>query len=547
MLSGSSRLWDAVAGGLSLLSVGGERPGVVKALVVLSDGRDVSSLKTRDEALKLALDWGIQVYAVGIGNVPQETELAEMVRASGGVYYSAPDLDSLQVQVRQLIDDLLGQYMVSYISLREAGSHSVRVEITAQGSTAALETDSLDFGSFYGQDIQGVVSIDPAAVDISGEKATAYVRAVHVPRDTTAFRFRHVTEALIQVSLEPEDSGGLLEGWVVTGPDALGFYDLSSATPLEFGSFGVLMKLSHPLVTGDATGTLLEFDNTIYQADKRFFYPPHSGDLASRLQSSTIKVLAAAAVVIEEEGKYDFLNSFYWWILALGSFVLFGAYLRIAVAGEGRLTLPLESLNGLGTIAVVVLAVLLEGWEGGVALVAGALVIGPPVAYIITIIARMRRYLVRPRVRMPLEAIAQYNESIRGDPQNADHYYDRGRLYLNIGHFQRAINDYDKAIRLNPRHAVAHYLRGQAYGQMGQERQAIEDFNEAIQLNPRLVDAYFARARAYTVLGLEEDASRDIDQAVVLGLDPIFLEEVIEDLRRERLVRERAAQRRRRR
>ena len=38
VLSGSSRLWDAVAGGLSLLSVGGERPGVVKALVVRFHG-----------------------------------------------------------------------------------------------------------------------------------------------------------------------------------------------------------------------------------------------------------------------------------------------------------------------------------------------------------------------------------------------------------------------------------------------------------------------------------------------------------------------------
>ena len=319
VLSGSSRLWDAIAGALSLLSVGGEKPGVVKTLVFLSDGRDVSSLKTRDEALKLALDWGIQLYAVGIGNVPEETELAEMVRASGGVYYSAPDPDSLQAQVRQLINDLLGQYMVSYISLREAGSHSVRVEITALGSTAALETDSLDFGSFYGQDIQGVVSFDPVAVDVTGENATVYVRAAHVPRSTTEFRFRHVTRAPIQVSLEPKDSGGLLEGWVVTGPDGQGYYDISSATPLEFGSFGVLMKLTVPLVTGDTTGTLLEFDNTIYQADKRFFYPPHSDDLAARLRSSTIQVYlpAAAVVVVDEEGRYDFLNSFYWWILAL--------------------------------------------------------------------------------------------------------------------------------------------------------------------------------------------------------------------------------------
>lgn len=221
----------------------------------------------------MAVDNDIQLYAVGIGDVPEEVTLAAMVKSSGGAYYSAPDLDSLQAQVKRLTDDLLGQYVASYISLRERGKNSVRVEVTAQESSAAFEAHSLNFGSFYGRDIRGVLAFDPPVIDVELEEATLYVRALHVPRNITGFRVRHLTGAPIGISLVPKGDGGLLEEWEVSGPDELGFYDVSSATPLEFGSFGVLLKLVVPWATVDTTDPLLEFDNSIYQADKSFLYP----------------------------------------------------------------------------------------------------------------------------------------------------------------------------------------------------------------------------------------------------------------------------------
>ena len=91
--SGSSRLWDSIAEGVSLFSSSPENPNLVKTLVFMSDGRDNSSDITREESGKIAVDNGVQLYAVGVGAVFEETQLADMVRSSGGAYYSAPNLE----------------------------------------------------------------------------------------------------------------------------------------------------------------------------------------------------------------------------------------------------------------------------------------------------------------------------------------------------------------------------------------------------------------------------------------------------------------------
>ena len=56
-----------------------------------------------------------------------------------------------------------------------------------------------------------------------------------------------------------------------------------------------------------------------------------------------------------------------------------------------------------------------------------------------------------------------------------------------------AIQDYDEAIRLNPNYADAYYNRGLAYGAKGDQDRAIQDLNEAIRLNPKDAGAYSGR------------------------------------------------------
>ena len=88
------------------------------------------------------------------------------------------------------------------------------------------------------------------------------------------------------------------------------------------------------------------------------------------------------------------------------------------------------------------------------------------------------------------EAIKNYNEAIRLNPQDAKAYNNRGIAYYYLDHLERAIEDYDKAIRLNPEDAEAYYNWGFAYKLQGKKAEAIADFEKFITLtdNPQLIE-----------------------------------------------------------
>jgi Tfp pilus assembly protein PilF len=62
---------------------------------------------------------------------------------------------------------------------------------------------------------------------------------------------------------------------------------------------------------------------------------------------------------------------------------------------------------------------------------------------------------------------------------------------------REAVKDYDEAIRLNPQSAEAYYKRGFVYQKMGQRERAIDDFDKAVHIDPQFVRAYSNRAFAY--------------------------------------------------
>ena len=88
------------------------------------------------------------------------------------------------------------------------------------------------------------------------------------------------------------------------------------------------------------------------------------------------------------------------------------------------------------------------------------------------------------------EAIAQYNEAIRLEPQDAQAHNNRGTTYLRLGQVERAIQDLDEAIRIDPQYAQPYSNRGVAYASLGQLERAIMDFDEAIQLEPQHAAAH---------------------------------------------------------
>jgi tetratricopeptide (TPR) repeat protein len=115
-------------------------------------------------------------------------------------------------------------------------------------------------------------------------------------------------------------------------------------------------------------------------------------------------------------------------------------------------------------------------------------------------------------------AITQYTEAIRIDPNYAWAYSGRGSAYRMKGQYDTAIKDLNEAIRLDPNNALAYSNRGEAYRMKGQYDTAFKDLNEAIRLDPNYAWAYARRGQAYRGLGQKDRAIQDLEKA--LSLDP---------------------------
>ena len=279
--SGSSRVWDSVVTGSNLFSSREQNPRAVRALVFLSDGRDTSSDSMREQAAQYARERGVQLYAVSVGDVFQESELRSVAHSTDGAYYSAHDLDLVQEQLHLLVNDLRGQYQLTYITLRRSGGYHIGISARLVGIRGETEVGPFDVARFFASDNQGVIGYDPPSLDRASQRATVFMRAQHIPRNIDRIRFRADTDKPLRVELVPSRDGGLLEGWTLNGPDSGGWYEAESATPLEFGSLGLLAKLTISGVTEEGSLIPIEFDNSIYTGGKALARSSHilTGDL----------------------------------------------------------------------------------------------------------------------------------------------------------------------------------------------------------------------------------------------------------------------------
>jgi len=119
------------------------------------------------------------------------------------------------------------------------------------------------------------------------------------------------------------------------------------------------------------------------------------------------------------------------------------------------------------------------------------------------------------------EAIADFTEAIRLNPEFAEVYYNRGLTYgRDKGDFENAIADFTEAIRLKPDYAEAYYNRDIAEFSNGDTDKAIADHTEAIRLKPDYAKAYYNRGVAFEDRGDKSKAEQDFTKAKELGYEP---------------------------
>ncbi len=133
-------------------------------------------------------------------------------------------------------------------------------------------------------------------------------------------------------------------------------------------------------------------------------------------------------------------------------------------------------------------------------------------------IAYLNRGLAYARKQDSAEALADASSAIQLDPTLAGAYYLRGTSHYRLDDATEAIRDLTQAIRLNSADPAVYNQRGLAYAKLGDYDRAIEDYDHALRLAPDLVVAHFHRASAYQLKG---DPIRAIAEfSEVVQLDP---------------------------
>ena len=82
-----------------------------------------------------------------------------------------------------------------------------------------------------------------------------------------------------------------------------------------------------------------------------------------------------------------------------------------------------------------------------------------------------------------LEALKDFNQAIKLNPNNVNAYMNRGNVYYALGQYQKALGDYDRVIELNPRFSKPYGARGMTYIQLNQLQRAFADFKIFMELS----------------------------------------------------------------
>jgi tight adherence protein B len=136
-LAYGTRMDDAIVTAGSLLADAGLDVG---SIVVLSDGADVGSRATADEAVAAAREARARIFTVGLRSPQFDPDaLRAFAAESGGSYSEAQATDDLAPIFRRLGERISSEYLVSYESFAGSGQ-SVHVSVGVQGVPGVATT-----------------------------------------------------------------------------------------------------------------------------------------------------------------------------------------------------------------------------------------------------------------------------------------------------------------------------------------------------------------------------------------------------------------------
>ena len=299
--SAGSRCWDATYSAIT--NLGNANSDEQHFVVLISDGRDESSLTTLSNVVAAATNASVKVFCVGFGADLDPTTLQFLADQTQGRYYTATDAADLAAQLAQVAKDTKGQYILRWATLkRTSAAFTPSFVITYQNLTAysptnpvyqdtnnpIIDTNSTPpvtnynlltnviIGLYVPTSNAGPVTlgalrlvpnadVQPTGIDL---------RATYVPRYIRQLRLHYRPNWPCTVTLGNAGPGEILDGWSLTQTNdgAGGFWLLlSSPNPgnpdasIPFASFGRLLTFSfQDVIATNSAFAFFDVDNSIY-------------------------------------------------------------------------------------------------------------------------------------------------------------------------------------------------------------------------------------------------------------------------------------------
>lgn len=114
------------------------------------------------------------------------------------------------------------------------------------------------------------------------------------------------------------------------------------------------------------------------------------------------------------------------------------------------------------------------------------------------------------------EAIEDYTDAIKYNPDYIEAYINRGNAFMEYKQYELALIDLSKAVEIDSKNINAYIHRGNVYLEMKKYQEAYDDFSKVITINPQYEEAYINRGNALKYLNKFDEALRDYQSAIDL-------------------------------
>ena len=118
------------------------------------------------------------------------------------------------------------------------------------------------------------------------------------------------------------------------------------------------------------------------------------------------------------------------------------------------------------------------------------------------------------------QAVSDFDDALKRDPQNAVLYNARGNALRITGKLDRALSDFNEVIRRNVRHPAVYTNRGLVWFDKGEYDQALADYTKALRLDSKFAPAWEGGGTARRAQGNYFKAVQNFNKAV--EADPDF-------------------------